>query len=324
MESGIYVLVEHQKGVVEDISYVMLAASKLIAEKTGDEITALILGHNNKELAHDLAADKVVYFDHPDLRDFSPSAYLEVLTHYLEKSLPRTFIAGHTSVGMDVVVGLASRFNIPIISQCQQFISQDEKINFISQICGGKIMAQGILPEPSVMVSLVPGSYKVDQGKSLQPPAIEVIEPAGIQDLRIKLLEYLEPEPGDVDISKAEVLIAVGRGLQNQDDLELVQDLAASLGGAVCASRPIIDQGWLPTSRLVGKSGKHVAPKVYLALGISGAPEHVQSITDSDLIIAINTDPAAPIFNIAHYGAEVDLIDFVSVMKEELDAVQFA
>lgn len=322
MVSGIYVFIEHQQGKVEDISYVMLAASKVIAEKTGDAVVALLLGYEIEHLAHDLAADKVVCIDHPSLRDYSPSASLEVLTHYLEENLPRIFMAGHTSIGMDMIVGLASRFNVPIVSQCQQFTVEDDSVKFISQICGGKIMAEGELPEPSVMVSFVPGSYKADQGKSSQAPAVEVVELAEVQDFRIKLVEYLEPEAGDVDISKSEVLIAVGRGLQNENDLELVEELATNLGGEVCASRPIIDQGWLPITRLVGKSGKKVAPKIYLAMGISGAPEHVQAITDSDMIIAINTDPAAPIFNIAQYGAEVDLIDFISAMNEELHAVK--
>ena len=113
------------------------------------------------------------------------------------------------------------------------------------------------------------------------------------------------------DITKESILVAVGRGIQNEDDLDLVDEVAEALGGAVCASRPIVDQGWLATSRLVGKSGQQVKAKLYLALGISGAPEHVEGISGSEIIIAINNDPTAPIFNIAKYGAEVDLYDFV-------------
>jgi electron transfer flavoprotein alpha subunit len=194
---------------------------------------------------------------------------------------------------------------------------------FVCQICAGKIMAEGELPDSGALVTMVPGAYKVDQGKSDQTPAIEVIEPQ-VQDLRIKLVDYIEPDSEDIDISKVELLVAVGRGLQNQTDLELVEELAAGLGGQVCASRPIIDQGWLPSSRLVGKSGKNVAPKVYLAMGISGAPEHVQAIGEADLIIAINTDPAAPIYNIAQYGAEIDLIDFITAMLEHLPTAELA
>ena len=130
---------------------------------------------------------------------------------------------------------------------------------------------------------------------------------------------HLEPEAGDVDISKEQILIGVGRGLQDKDDLELAEELAQALGGEICASRPIVDLGWLPTSRMVGKSGRVVKPKLYLALGISGAPEHVEGIVDSDLIIAINTDLNAPIFDIARYGAEIDAVDLLETLAEQVE-----
>ncbi len=143
-----------------------------------------------------------------------------------------------------------------------------------------------------------------------------------LESLRVTLANYIEPESGDVDIAKEPVLVSVGRGIQNQDNIVLAEDLAKALGGAVSGSRPVIDQGWLATSRLVGKSGKHVKPKIYLALGISGAPEHAEAITDSNTIIAINTDPAAPIFNIAKYGAEIDLFDLVEVLTAQVKAAK--
>ena len=321
MSTEIFVLIEHQQGTVQDISYMMIAAGKSMADKSGDEVIGVLLGHNVRHLARDLGVDKVIYFDHPHLQDFSPNSYLEVLPPFFENNPPKVFIAGHTSVGMDIVGGLASRLELPMISQCQYFIVEGGSTRFVSQICNGKMMVEGELPDPSVVISFVPGSYRVEGGKSEVLPAMEEVIPEGLSDPRIRLIEFIEPDPCDVDISMSEVLIAVGRGLQNQSDLELVEELASLLGGEVCSSRPIIDQGWLPATRLVGKSGKTVSPKVYLALGISGAPEHVQAINESDLIIAINTDPAAPIFNLARYGAEIDLIDFVSVMNEHLHTV---
>ncbi|MGC8880154.1 MAG: electron transfer flavoprotein subunit alpha/FixB family protein, partial [Anaerolineae bacterium] len=130
--------------------------------------------------------------------------------------------------------------------------------------------------------------------------------------------QYIEPESGDVDISKEAVLVSVGRGIQNADNIEMVQELAAALGGVVSASRPVVDQGWLPTTRLVGKSGKRVKPRLYLALGISGAPEHAEAITDSQTIIAVNTDASAPIFDIARYGTTLDLFDLVPALTEKV------
>jgi electron transfer flavoprotein alpha subunit len=140
------------------------------------------------------------------------------------------------------------------------------------------------------------------------------MEAPALDDLRVTLKQYIEPEAGDVDISKEPILVSVGRGIQNQDNITLAEELARALGGAVSASRPVVDQGWMSTSRLVGKSGKKVKPKVYITLGISGAPEHAEAIMDSETIIAINTDPAAPIFDIARYGAAIDMFDLFDVL----------
>jgi len=135
----------------------------------------------------------------------------------------------------------------------------------------------------------------------------------------VTLKEYIEPEAGDVDISKEPILISVGRGIQNEDNIELAEELAGLLGGTVCSSRPIVDQGWLPTSRMVGKSGKSVKPKLYLALGISGAPEHIEGMGESETIVAINMDPNAPIFDIATYGVEIDLFDLIDPLLEKVE-----
>ena len=122
-----------------------------------------------------------------------------------------------------------------------------------------------------------------------------------------------------MDISKEPILISVGRGVQTEDNIELAEELAEALGGAVCSSRPVVDQGWLPTSRMVGKSGQTVKAKLYLAMGISGAPEHVEAITDSELIVAINTDPTAPIFDVAQYGAQIDMLDLLETLIEQIE-----
>jgi electron transfer flavoprotein alpha subunit len=161
-------------------------------------------------------------------------------------------------------------------------------------------------------------SYRPAEGKGAQPPVLESLAAPALDPLCIALKRYIEPEAGDVDIAKEPLLISVGRGIQNKDNIELAAELAAALGGTVCGSRPVVDQGWLPPSRLVGKSGKHVKPKVYLALGISGAPEHVEGMADSDTIIAVNTDPNAPIFGVARYGTTVDLFELVPALTEKI------
>jgi electron transfer flavoprotein alpha subunit len=266
-----------------------------------------------------LAADQVLYLDHPALTDFTSDAYQKALSGLISEKQPRVVLLGSTTIGSDVAGGLSIQLGLPLASSCRSF-SADGK--FVSQICGGKIMAEGDLPSPTALVTMVPGGYKPEAGQSAQAPALTRLEVAGLDALRVSLAKYIEPEAGDVDISKEPLLIAVGRGIQQQDNIQLAEDLAQAMGGVVCGSRPVIDQGWLATSRLVGKSGKHVKPKVYLAMGISGAPEHAEAITDSDMIIAINTDPKAPIFEIAKYGTETDLFDLIDPLIEKVKAAK--
>jgi electron transfer flavoprotein alpha subunit len=319
MENDIFVLIEHLRGQVADISYVMLTAARELAEGTGGRVVAVLLGHGAEGLAGDLAADSVLYADHDSLKEFTSDAYLQVLESILQDQSPRAMLFGDTSIGSDVAGGLSVKLGITLISGCRTFTIQDGKVKFISQIYGGKIMAEGELPGPSALVTMIPGGYKPDSGKSASTPDMTTIEVPDLSGLRVSLKQYVEPEITDVDISKEPILIAIGRGIQREDNLELAEELAGAMGGVLCASRPVVDQGWLSTARMVGKSGKTVKPSIYLAMGISGAPEHVEGMSDSELIIAINTDPAAPIFDVAQFGAEADLLDLLPVLTERVE-----
>jgi electron transfer flavoprotein alpha subunit len=319
MNQDIFVTIEHLRGKVSEISYVMLAAARVLVQETGGQVVAIVLGHQAQTLSADFNADKVLSGEHPLLKDFNPEAYQKVLTGIIDEYKPRAVIFGHTTIGMDIVGGISAHLGLSLVSSVR---SIESGCRLVSQICGGKIMAECNLPEPTALITLVPGGYKPEQGQSTKSPPQTSIPVQPLDDLRVKLTQYIEPETSDVDISKEPLLIAVGRGIQNQDNISLAEELAQAMGGVVCASRPVVDQGWLPTSRLVGKSGSTVKPKVYLAIGISGAPEHVEAITGSDVIIAINTDPAAPIFNIAKYGTTADLFDLVPTMTEQIKNIK--
>jgi electron transfer flavoprotein alpha subunit len=314
----VYVVIEHLRGEVLDISYVMLAAARALTDGTGGEVVGVLLGHDAQALAGDMAADRVLYFDHEALAEFTPEAYLSVLAGVFEGDAPRAVLMGDTSIGADVAGRLAIRLGLPVVSHCQKLEADGGTPKFVSQICGGKIMAEGTLPEPAALVTMVPGGYKSEQGQGAESPPVTSKDAPPLEGLRVSLAGYVEPDTTDVDISQEPILVSVGRGVGSEDDMEMAQELADALGGVVCASRPVVDQGWLPTTRLVGKSGKLVKPKVYLALGISGAPEHTESIIDSEMIIAINTDPAAPIFDIARYGAEIDLLDLLPELTDRV------
>jgi electron transfer flavoprotein alpha subunit len=313
-----YVLIEHLEGTVKDISYMMLAAAHELTSGADGEVVGILLGHDAKDLCQNLNADRVIYCDHPRLAHFTPDAYRVTLQALLGDTPPRVLIMGETSMGADVAGGLSADMGIPLISLCRSLQAQGDQLSFVSQICGGKILAEGEIPGPTALITMVPGQYKVEAGQSDTAPPVEEFPAPDLDALRIQHLDFIQPEVGDVDITREPVLIAVGRGIQQEMNLEYAQELAEALGAEICGSRPVIDQGWLETSRLVGKSGKHVSPKVYLSMGISGAPEHLEGIGDADMFIAINTDPQAPIFDAADYGAAADLFELVPALTEKV------
>jgi electron transfer flavoprotein alpha subunit len=315
MSQDIFVVIEYLQGKVSEISYVMLAGARQLSQAVGGGVTAVILGQNAQGLAGNLAADKVLIMNHAALAEFTSDAYQVAITSLIKDNSPRAVLFGHSSLGMDIASGLSARLGLPVISSCRNFTADGK---FVSQICGGKIMAEGDLPGPTALITMVPGGYKAEQGQAAQAPAVTSVPPAAFDGLRVTLKQYILPDTSDVDITKEKMLVSVGRGIQNKDNIELANELAAALGCAVSSSRPVVDQGWMPTTRLVGKSGKQVKPKIYLALGISGAPEHVEGISGSEVIIAINTDPNAPIFNVAKYGANIDLLDLAPVLTEKV------
>ena len=171
-----------------------------------------------------------------------------------------------------------------------------------------------------VVLGIWPGARPAEKGH-IQRSVPVTDFPVKLEDTQdIRLCRYIEPEAGDVDLTKEGVLVAVGRGIQDKANIELAENLANALGGVVCGSRPVIDQGWLPLSRQVGKSGLTVKPKLYVALGISGAPEHIEGMKDSELIVAVNSDPGAPIFNVAHYGIVGDVLETLPALTAAVEA----
>ena len=316
MNEDIYVVVEHLQGQIADISYIMLAGAHDLAQSTGGKVVGVLLGQNAQGLASNLAADEIMYIDHPALAEFTPDAYQRVVGGLIGEKEPRAVIFGNTSIGADVASVLSARLDLPLVNFC---INISENGQLISQICGGKIMAESALADATTLIAMIPGGYKPEEGQSDAAAPVTTVDAPALDDLRISLTQYIEPEAGDIDIGTEPILISVGRGIQNEGNIELAEELAEILGGAVCASRPVVDQGWLPTARMVGKSGVRVKPKLYLALGISGAPEHLEGMTDSEMIIAINTDPTAPIFDVAQYGAEIDMFDLFDALIEQVE-----
>lgn len=316
--SDIYVYIEHFRSAVSEISYMNLAHAKSIAQAAGGKVVGLLLGSGAKNLSDDLAADEVIYVDHPALAEFTYDSTVKVLADLIAEKQPRMVLFGDTTIGSDVAGGLSAKLDLPLVSFCSE-IKTEDGLKYVSQICGGKINTEGTIPDGTILVTLLPGKFKMEEGQSTDAPSVSDAAAPELGDLRVKLVEFVEPSGEDIDISKESVLIGIGRGIENEDNIELAEEMAEALNGAVCASRPVIDQGWLSTTRLVGKSGITIKPKLYIAMGISGAPEHSESIGGSEIIVAVNTDPNAPIFSQAQYGITEDLLDFAEAFTEAIE-----
>lgn len=322
MKGQVCVVAETLRGELTDTTFAMLAGGRLLADGLSTQLTALLIGHQLAAggLAKSLgAADRVVCVDDPALADFNPEAFLRTAQAALASGPPRVTLLGHTAIGSDLACGLSRRLGIPLVTSCKTFWVQDGQPQYSALICGGKILASGPLPGPACLVTVMPGGYKAEQGKVVRDVPVEAAAPPpDLAGVRTRFARYVEPPAGDVDIAKQPILVSVGRGIQNKDNITLAEKLAEALGGVVTGSRPVIDQAWLPTTRLVGKSGKQVKPRLYLALGISGAPEHAEGMREAELIVAINRDEKAPIYSLAHYGAVVDVLELIPALTQQV------
>ncbi|MCS7336896.1 MAG: electron transfer flavoprotein subunit alpha/FixB family protein [Verrucomicrobiae bacterium] len=320
MAKPILVLAEQHRGEIADITFEMLGAARAVAGATGAPVFALLLGSDAVPLTARLgAADKVFLVDTPTLDAPVPSAAATALKTVQEQAQADLVFIGCTNISLGIGPILATRTGLPLVNFCRALRVEGNALVCTSQLFGGKIAADVKLPDMRGIVCLYPGAFPAEAGRGDKPPAVEKV-PLLVDPPKVIFKQYLQPETGDVDITKQSVLVGVGRGIQTQDNVQLAEELAQALGGAVCASRPVIDQGWLPLSRQVGKSGLSVKPRVYLAFGISGAPEHWEGIQNSQCIIAINTDSKAPIFDGAHYGAVADALEVLPVLIEKVKA----
>lgn len=319
MKGNVWILAEQWRGQLSEISFELLALGRELADQLGVQLHAVLLGHNAKELARALGkADKVLYADHALLAEPTAEAYAEALVQLIRAQKPGAVLVPLTNVMMDAAALVPAQLGAPFVNWCKGVWTAEGRLQAGAVLYGGKIEALvGIEAEPAVL-GILPGVRPAENGRSDSVATVEQASVTLADGPRVRLKKYIEPEAGDVDISRQDILVSVGRGIQTQDNISLAQELAQALGGVVSGSRPVIDQGWLPLTRQVGKSGATVKPKLYLALGISGAPEHVEGMKDASLIIAVNTDPHAPIFNIAHYGVVADLFDFVPPLTGEI------
>ena len=313
--ANILVVTEHLKGEFQDITFEMLGKAKEIAQSTGGACSAMVFGSMSGQTDQMGAADTVITAEVGD--DYNPEAYAAAVKSVVSANSPDLIMIGSTSMGIDIANPVSTALDIPTVSFCADIVAAGGGFTCTSQMYGGKMNV--VSSVDGALISMVlAGSFNADTGRVSGSPAVEAsaVE-AGAGKVRFKQL--IEPEAADVDITQSDILVAVGRGIGSKDDIEVAEELAEALEADIACSRPIVDAGWMSKSHQVGKSGMKVKPKVYIALGISGAPEHIEGMKATSTIIAINTDKNAPIFDVAHYGMTEDLFDVVEELLEELD-----
>jgi electron transfer flavoprotein alpha subunit len=320
MNNNIFVIAEHYKNGIPDIVSEMLGQARKLVEISGGEVTAVLPTCEPENLAPRLAgAHRVICIKDESLRHYSPESWLSAIEPILRDATPGLVMVGSTSMGLDLAAALSTRLAIPMVSACIDLHLYDDTYHFTSQLYGGKLLLDLRSDAAMVIVQVLPGAFKPAEPEAGVNTHIEVVELSNRSEpLRMQFETFIEPDSSDIDITLSEVLVSVGRGIETKDNLSIAEDLAALLHGTVSASRPIIDQNWLPITRQVGKSGMTVKPKLYFALGISGAPEHLEGMKGAEMIVGINKDPDAPIFSIAHYGVVADMFDILPVLAEKL------
>lgn len=317
----ILVLAEHRKGEIRDITWEMLSKGRQLAEVTGAEVNVALLGRGIIHFAEALRpkANKVYQIEDECLEPFNSETYQRALTRLIAERTPSVTLIGHTCIGMDLAPSLAVSLKMPLATDCTGIDLEGDTWKLTRQLYGGKIDAKVSFAKPGpYMVTVRSGAFPVVEREPLGGEIVPLSSPLTDHALSKRFLEYVEAAVGEVDITQADILVSVGRGIKEAENIPIVKELADAMGATLACSRPVVDKKWLAKGCQVGTSGKTVKPKVYVAIGISGAFQHIAGMKGAGTVIAVNKDPKAPIFNIAHYGIVADLFKVVPVLKEKV------
>lgn len=316
MNHDVLVLAEAAGDSFIDPTFELLGRARELAGAWGGRVLALVLGPSPDPTALD--ADVVLTMAHPKLDGYTPEAYAMAAHRVVEQRDPKLVLLANTTEGMDLGGALSQWGHRPLVAYAVDVRSEGEAIVATSQLFGGRLLAEVLLEGNRGICAVVGGSFPPARVPD-HPPAIEAVAPpTSLGDVATMYLGTPPGEDEDIDITKAPMLVAIGRGLQSQDNVAFARALADALGASLSGTSQVCDLGWLPRTRHVGKSGVKVRPRAYLAFGISGAPEHLEGIRESELIVACNTDAAAPIFDVAHYGTTADALALLQALTDRL------
>ena len=330
MPNSILVIVEQREGKLNRVSWETLTAGQAIAAETGWLLEAAVVGGSVAALAAEVAGKKVakVYaIENPKLEPYTPDGFAAALKQFIRDKQPTLVLMPHTYQVRDFVPKLATALHRTVISDAVGYKKEGEKLLFTRQMFQGKFVADvSFAGEAPWFVTFQNGAFrgdKVEAGASAAPVETVAVDIAdGV--IRNKPQEVFKEAKQAVDLTQAEIIVAVGRGIKEQKNIDIAKQLAEALGGELAASRPICDSGWLPMDRQIGSSGQTVAPKLYLALGISGAIQHIVGMKGARTIVAVNKDSEAPIFEIADYAVVGNLFEVVPPLIEEVKKAKVA
>ncbi len=324
MPDKILVVIEQREGKLNRVSWETLTAGQALAAGTGWALEAAIVGSGVASFANEVAAkkvSKVFAIESPKLEPYTPDAFSAALKQFIESKQPKLVLMPHTYQVRDFIPKLATAMGRTAISDCIGYKKEGDKLLFTRQMFQGKLAADvSFACDAPWFVTFQNGAFRADKVEAATSAApVETVNvQIGDGVIRNKPQEVFKEAKQAVDLTQAEIIVSVGRGIKEQKNIELAKQLAEALGGELAASRPICDSGWLPMDRQIGSSGQTVAPKLYLALGISGAIQHIVGMKGAKTIIAINKDSEAPIFEIADYAVVGNLFDIVPPLIEEV------
>ncbi len=325
MAKKILVVAEHRDGALKGITKEALTAALQVADDAA-EVSAVILGQGVDALADELASwapGGVVLFEGSEVEQYTPEVYVKVLGDFIKESGAELVLTGNSYQAIDYFPRLAAVLDAPLVPDCTAIESDGDKLVFVRKVMNGKLDARcTVNGEGPTLVSLQQGAFPPSGAPGGGAVEKKAVDAGGIEPRKILSIE--PGETGEVDLSEAEIIVAGGRGVGDEEKFKLVFDLAEALGGAVGASRPPCDSGWVESFRQIGSSGQVVAPKLYIALGISGAIQHLVGMRGSQCIVAVNRDPNAPIFQEATYGLVGDLAEIVPALIEAVKESQEA
>jgi electron transfer flavoprotein alpha subunit len=313
--SGILVVAETRRGELREVSLELVGAALGLKDRAGGRVACAVIGADAAAHSDALGVpgvDEVLTVQAPS-DGFEAHVHGGALEALIEQERPSLVLLGYTIDALGFGPAVAARLGLGFASDVTA-LGWDGGPLATRGGYGGKVQVELDFPgRETVLLMLRAGAFAPAEGSGAAPARVVETTAAA----RTESLGYREVEAGDVDITKAEFLLSVGRGIEDQDALAQFEELAEKMGATLSVSRPLVDAGWVPNSRQVGQSGKTVKPKVYLALGISGAVQHLAGMQNADTIIAVNTDPEAPIFRVAHYGAVADLFDVADELAEQ-------